>query len=307
MSVSPFKEIIEYFANKFGSLPEQLSELFSDTATRVVFSLFLAVLAIALVFAVVAALFNAVLWIASTWRMFRAAGEGGWKCLIPFYNQYILYKITWSKTAFWAVLILSLGLGLLNGIAGALSAVAFRSSIAAFFKSAFDFGQASVQVGVNTGSVVAVAILYVFVILVGGTLLVLDVISRWHLAKAFNHGFWYFAGLIVFPKIFYYVIGLDSGITYIGNAAARKEKKAAKRTASPAPDMIVEAEIPAEPAPVIAPEAAPFEEHIAENAEAAAEEIRPEVPEALPDAPADPQDTDGAFTPEDAPKDPENP
>ncbi len=191
--------------------------------------------------------------------------------------------------------------------------MAFRSSIATFFESAFDFGQASLQVGVNTGSAVAVAILYVFVVLVGGTLLVLDIISRWHLAKAFNHGFWYFLGLIVFPRIFYYVIGLDSGITYVGNAAARKEKKAAaKKPAAPAPDMIVDEirpEAPAEsaPAPVIASEAAPFEEHIAENAEAAAEEIRPEVHEAVTDAPAAPQDTDGAFTPEDAPKDPENP
>ncbi len=288
MNVNPFPQILEYFSKKFGSLPEQLSVIFSNTAVRIVVGLCLVVLVTALIIAAAAVIFNAVLWFVSTWRMFRAAGEGGWKSLIPFYNQYIFYKITWSKTAFWVVLILSFGLGILNGIAGALFAVAFRSSIAAFFESAFDFAQATAQLGVNAGSIVSVAILYVFVIFVGGALFVLDIISRWHLSKAYNHGFWYFAGLIVFPKIFYYIIGLDSGITYTGNAAARKEKKeAAKSKTVPASGMILDEIRPeesVEPAPALVA-----------------------APEAYAAAPADPQDPGSAITPEDAPNDPENP
>ncbi|MCD8169035.1 MAG: DUF5684 domain-containing protein, partial [Clostridiales bacterium] len=29
------------------------------------------------------------------------AGEAGWKSLIPFYNSYILYKLTWNTMMFW--------------------------------------------------------------------------------------------------------------------------------------------------------------------------------------------------------------
>ena len=31
--------------------------------------------------------------IVSLWMVFTKAGEAGWKCLIPFYNVYILFKI----------------------------------------------------------------------------------------------------------------------------------------------------------------------------------------------------------------------
>lgn len=35
--------------------------------------------------------------IAGLWAIFRKAGEPGWAAIIPFYNVYILYKITWGK------------------------------------------------------------------------------------------------------------------------------------------------------------------------------------------------------------------
>ncbi len=31
------------------------------------------------------------------WKMFSKAGEAGWKCLIPFYNNYIFYKILYGN------------------------------------------------------------------------------------------------------------------------------------------------------------------------------------------------------------------
>jgi uncharacterized membrane protein YhaH (DUF805 family) len=31
--------------------------------------------------------------IAATWKMFKKAGVAGWKCLIPYYNNYLLFKI----------------------------------------------------------------------------------------------------------------------------------------------------------------------------------------------------------------------
>lgn len=31
------------------------------------------------------------------WKLFSKAGEAGWKCLIPFYNYYIFYKILYGN------------------------------------------------------------------------------------------------------------------------------------------------------------------------------------------------------------------
>ena len=41
-------------------------------------------------------------------KMFKKAGEPGWRGLIPFYNQYILYKISWKGSMFFIWLVLEL-------------------------------------------------------------------------------------------------------------------------------------------------------------------------------------------------------
>ncbi|NLW65320.1 MAG: zinc ribbon domain-containing protein [Clostridiales bacterium] len=35
--------------------------------------------------------------VAALWILFQKAGEEGWAAVIPFYNLYILYKITWGN------------------------------------------------------------------------------------------------------------------------------------------------------------------------------------------------------------------
>lgn len=37
-----------------------------------------------------------VLYLVALWRLFSKAGIEGWKCLIPFYNMYCLYKIAFG-------------------------------------------------------------------------------------------------------------------------------------------------------------------------------------------------------------------
>ncbi len=49
--------------------------------------------------------------IVSYWKLFNKAGERGWKCLIPFYNDYVRYKITWKPAVFWAILVLGILMG----------------------------------------------------------------------------------------------------------------------------------------------------------------------------------------------------
>ena len=38
----------------------------------------------------------AVLGIVAMWKIFEKAGEPGWAAIIPFYNLYVLFKITWG-------------------------------------------------------------------------------------------------------------------------------------------------------------------------------------------------------------------
>lgn len=42
-----------------------------------------------------------VLLIVSMWLIFSKAGEAGWKSIIPFYNLYIFFKITWGSGWFF--------------------------------------------------------------------------------------------------------------------------------------------------------------------------------------------------------------
>ena len=37
-----------------------------------------------------------VLVVVASWHIFTKAGEPGWKSIIPIYNEYILYKISWK-------------------------------------------------------------------------------------------------------------------------------------------------------------------------------------------------------------------
>lgn len=55
--------------------------------------------------AIVAGLAVAILMIVAMWKLFKKAGEPGWKALIPIYNAYILFKISGAKSWFWAYLL----------------------------------------------------------------------------------------------------------------------------------------------------------------------------------------------------------
>ena len=46
------------------------------------------------------------IYIVATWKIYAKAGEPGWAALIPSYNLYVLFKITWGKgSKFWLLLI----------------------------------------------------------------------------------------------------------------------------------------------------------------------------------------------------------
>lgn len=45
-----------------------------------------------------------ILGIVAMWLIFQKAGEPGWASIVPFYNMYVLYKITWGDG--WKFLLL---------------------------------------------------------------------------------------------------------------------------------------------------------------------------------------------------------
>lgn len=48
-----------------------------------------------------------ILQVIAHWKIFIKAGIPGWKALIPLYNTYLEYQMTWSVNAFFSMLILS--------------------------------------------------------------------------------------------------------------------------------------------------------------------------------------------------------
>lgn len=54
---------------------------------------------------IVAGIAVAILMIVAMWKLFKKAGEPGWKALIPIYDVYILFKISGAKSWFWGLVV----------------------------------------------------------------------------------------------------------------------------------------------------------------------------------------------------------
>ena len=118
------------------------------------------------------------------WKMFEKAGEAGWKALIPFYNIYIGFKISWNTTYFWIWLVLTLVTGW----------AAFSAYSPYFYTASYMGILASVLELVT---------------------LLITVNLCYQLAMSYGHGFWYALGLCFFPYIFTMIIGYGSS-RYVG-------------------------------------------------------------------------------------------
>ncbi|MBQ7677595.1 MAG: hypothetical protein IJT32_05110 [Lachnospiraceae bacterium] len=113
------------------------------------------------------------------WKIFTKAGEAGWKSLIPFYNEYIQFKITWDTKFFWVLLALAIASGIVSS--------AFGSE-----------GFGGILVGI-----------------IGIAALVISVISSFKLSVSFGHGIGFALGLVFLSPIFMLILGLGSS-QYVG-------------------------------------------------------------------------------------------
>ncbi len=116
------------------------------------------------------------------WKMFTKAGEPGWKSIIPFYNQYVMYKLTWKTSWFWISLIVAVVYGVFTSL------------------------------NQNFPDVMLYAVLLlVFAIII----LVLTIISYHKISKSYGHGAGYTVGMLFLWPIFVLILGYGKS-RYIG-------------------------------------------------------------------------------------------
>lgn len=86
-----------------------------------------------------------VIMIVANWKIYTKAGEAGWKSLIPYYSQYILFRITWNTAVFWALFVASIAATVfgrmeLGALAGICSVVTTIISLVSVYKLSKAFG-----------------------------------------------------------------------------------------------------------------------------------------------------------------------
>lgn len=121
-----------------------------------------------------------IIMVIANWKIFTKAGESGWMSIIPFLNSYILFKISWKKIMFWAMLGALLLGSIFTGLAG------------------------------EEGGILEV--LGMIFTLIGGVISIIDV---YKLSKSFGYGIWFTIGLLFFSPLFTLILGYGKA-EYIG-------------------------------------------------------------------------------------------
>ncbi len=122
------------------------------------------------------------------WNIFKKAGEKSWKSIIPIYNSYIAYKISWKPSMFALYFITAIIASILVGVAYGLLPV---TSYVVF---------------------TVLAIIALVIAIISG---IISIIQLYKLSKSFGHGGGYTVGLLFLNLIFLLIIGLGSS-QYIG-------------------------------------------------------------------------------------------
>ena len=151
---------------------------------------------------------------AACWSVFSKAGEKGWKILIPVYNRYVGYKISWSGTAYWVRLLLVIA-------AGVLFVLAAGHSVPQLLSAAENAGIAlpadvrEVLLKLRDTAVLPSRYIVLSCILASAAALI-SLIRAFKLSRAFGHGFWFFLGLLILPYLFILILGFGKYERYAG-------------------------------------------------------------------------------------------
>ena len=122
-----------------------------------------------------------VLQIVGMWMVFEKMGEPGWKSLIPFYSEYVIYSKVWDTKFFWIYLVLTL----IGGFVGTKSGDEETTH----------------------------SILYTVITVLT---FVVNAYNLYMLGRSFRKSTAFTLGLIFLESIFLIILGFDSS-QYIGN------------------------------------------------------------------------------------------
>jgi hypothetical protein len=144
--------------------------------------------------------------IVCSWKIYAKAGENGWASLIPFYNEYINFKVAKKKELFIPYLIITI----LFSIA---MSILVATGITLLFSVIITFG-AVIEFGDIESLVWLVGISGIIATILGIILFVINIKQSIALSKAFNQGTPFAVGLIFMPCIFRAILAFSNDIQY---------------------------------------------------------------------------------------------
>ncbi len=148
-----------------------------------------------------------VLSIVGMWKIFTKAGEEGWKAIIPYYNLYILCKISGAKfVRLLTSMLLFIGSTfiMLATIMGILFAVVYNSTEATIITTII--------------TIVCSLIMFAFLIWFA----IEHALLCNSLSKSFGHGAGFAVGLFFIAPVFYMILGFNKD-QYIGPKGVKQQ------------------------------------------------------------------------------------
>ena len=143
------------------------------------------------------------------WKIFVKAGEPGWKCLIPFYGSYVIYKLFWKPVYFWLMLIFEI-----------VACVLLTWGVLAFGMTFYHL---------EAASAVLVAIVCVLYLAFLAVAIVWTVKLYLGMARSFGYGGGFAAGLVLLPMVFLLILAFNSD-AYKGNPYLKQPEPPDKKT-----------------------------------------------------------------------------
>lgn len=129
-----------------------------------------------------------ILTIIAGWKIFKKAGEPGWKALIPIYNYYIMYKIVGMKGWFWGTFFITI-----------IATIIMIASGVNFYDMTSE-ELASFNWGAYPQVIIALAV-------EGVISLMAWIIYAWRTSRAFGHGVGFAIGLFFLTNLFWLILG----------------------------------------------------------------------------------------------------
>ena len=163
-----------------------------------------------------------VLTVAGIWMTFTKAGEGGWKALIPIYNNYIMLRIG-GHSGWWVLTFL---LPVIPWLIGVSASIANAQSFGTGTESTGDFtSSAQMNFGLEQLFQVGGVLTFLFVVLVmlvvGAffhLVMLVTVVMTYDVARSFGKGMGFTFGLLALPFVFWPILGFGDA-EYRGPAA----------------------------------------------------------------------------------------